>query len=201
MYTIKQAAARTGLSIPTIRAWERRYGVVSPDPDPGRLPALRRRPPSSGSPPCARWSRRTAGDRARQPNGSRRPASTWRHWPASARDRRWPANDRPAQSHVTAERAARRLRGGRQRSWTSTGWSGSSTRRSPPSGSSSPWTPWSFRRSVPSASHGLRATLMSAAEHAASETVRRRLAHFFDAARGPMMQVTGARRDAAGRPA
>jgi DNA-binding transcriptional MerR regulator/methylmalonyl-CoA mutase cobalamin-binding subunit len=31
MYTIKQAAARTGLSIPTIRAWERRYGVVSPD--------------------------------------------------------------------------------------------------------------------------------------------------------------------------
>ena len=30
MYTIKQAAARTGLTIPTIRAWERRYGVVSP---------------------------------------------------------------------------------------------------------------------------------------------------------------------------
>ena len=30
MYTIKQAAARTGVSVPTIRAWERRYGVVSP---------------------------------------------------------------------------------------------------------------------------------------------------------------------------
>ena len=30
MYTIKQAAARTGLTIPTIRAWERRYGVVQP---------------------------------------------------------------------------------------------------------------------------------------------------------------------------
>src|SRR4029079_60120 len=30
MYTIKQAATRTGLSIPTIRAWERRYGVVAP---------------------------------------------------------------------------------------------------------------------------------------------------------------------------
>jgi methanogenic corrinoid protein MtbC1 len=30
MYTIKQAAARTGLNVPTIRAWERRYGVVSP---------------------------------------------------------------------------------------------------------------------------------------------------------------------------
>lgn len=30
MYTIKQAAARTGLSIPTIRMWERRYGVIDP---------------------------------------------------------------------------------------------------------------------------------------------------------------------------
>jgi methanogenic corrinoid protein MtbC1 len=35
MYTIKQAAARTGLNIPVIRMWERRYGVVSP----GRTPA------------------------------------------------------------------------------------------------------------------------------------------------------------------
>lgn len=30
MYTIKQAAARTGLSVPIIRVWERRYGVVKP---------------------------------------------------------------------------------------------------------------------------------------------------------------------------
>jgi DNA-binding transcriptional MerR regulator/methylmalonyl-CoA mutase cobalamin-binding subunit len=30
VYTIKQAAIRTGLPIPTIRAWERRYGVVHP---------------------------------------------------------------------------------------------------------------------------------------------------------------------------
>jgi DNA-binding transcriptional MerR regulator/methylmalonyl-CoA mutase cobalamin-binding subunit len=30
MYTIKQAAQRTGITIPTIRVWERRYGVVSP---------------------------------------------------------------------------------------------------------------------------------------------------------------------------
>ena len=35
MYTIKQAAARTGLNVPVIRVWERRYGVVSP----GRTPA------------------------------------------------------------------------------------------------------------------------------------------------------------------
>jgi methanogenic corrinoid protein MtbC1 len=30
MYTIKQTAVRTGLNVPTIRAWERRYGVVHP---------------------------------------------------------------------------------------------------------------------------------------------------------------------------
>ncbi|MGZ6312029.1 MAG: MerR family transcriptional regulator, partial [Candidatus Limnocylindrales bacterium] len=30
MYTIKEAAARTGLGAPLIRAWERRYGVVKP---------------------------------------------------------------------------------------------------------------------------------------------------------------------------
>ena len=35
MYTIKQAAARTGLTVPIIRVWERRYGVVHP----GRTPA------------------------------------------------------------------------------------------------------------------------------------------------------------------
>ena len=31
MYTIKQAAARSGLSVSTVRAWERRYGVVHPE--------------------------------------------------------------------------------------------------------------------------------------------------------------------------
>ena len=35
MYTIKQAAERTGIAIPTIRMWERRYGVVSPTRTPG----------------------------------------------------------------------------------------------------------------------------------------------------------------------
>jgi methanogenic corrinoid protein MtbC1 len=34
MYTIKQAAARTGLSVPIIRVWERRYGVVRPSRTP-----------------------------------------------------------------------------------------------------------------------------------------------------------------------
>jgi DNA-binding transcriptional MerR regulator/methylmalonyl-CoA mutase cobalamin-binding subunit len=31
MYNIKQAAARAGVSVPVLRAWERRYGIVSPD--------------------------------------------------------------------------------------------------------------------------------------------------------------------------
>ncbi len=31
MYTIKQAAARTGVSVPLLRAWQRRYGVVDPE--------------------------------------------------------------------------------------------------------------------------------------------------------------------------
>jgi MerR family transcriptional regulator, light-induced transcriptional regulator len=30
MYTIKEAASRAGLSVPVLRAWERRYGIVSP---------------------------------------------------------------------------------------------------------------------------------------------------------------------------
>jgi methanogenic corrinoid protein MtbC1 len=31
MYTIKQAAARSGVSVPLLRAWERRYGIVEPE--------------------------------------------------------------------------------------------------------------------------------------------------------------------------
>lgn len=34
MYTIKQAAARAGVSVPVMRAWERRYGVVEPNRTP-----------------------------------------------------------------------------------------------------------------------------------------------------------------------
>jgi DNA-binding transcriptional MerR regulator/methylmalonyl-CoA mutase cobalamin-binding subunit len=35
MYTIKEAATRTGLTVPVLRAWERRYGVVAPVRTPG----------------------------------------------------------------------------------------------------------------------------------------------------------------------
>lgn len=35
MYTIRQAAARSGVGVALLRAWERRYGVVSPGRTPG----------------------------------------------------------------------------------------------------------------------------------------------------------------------
>ena len=35
MYTIKTVASRTGVAATTIRAWERRYGVVAPERSPG----------------------------------------------------------------------------------------------------------------------------------------------------------------------
>jgi methanogenic corrinoid protein MtbC1 len=31
MYTIKEAGVRTGIAVPLLRAWERRYGIVTPD--------------------------------------------------------------------------------------------------------------------------------------------------------------------------
>src|SRR5215213_11167645 len=34
MYNIKQAAARAGVSVPVLRAWERRYGIVAPERSP-----------------------------------------------------------------------------------------------------------------------------------------------------------------------
>lgn len=35
MYNIREAAARSGVGVPTLRAWERRYGVVQPTRSPG----------------------------------------------------------------------------------------------------------------------------------------------------------------------
>jgi MerR family transcriptional regulator, light-induced transcriptional regulator len=64
MYTIKQAAARTGLTVPVLRAWERRYGIVAPRRSAGgyriydeeaiaRLGAMRRLVHSGWSPSTA----------------------------------------------------------------------------------------------------------------------------------------------------
>ena len=64
MYTIKQAAARAGLTVPVLRAWERRYGIVSPERTPSgyrlyddaaiaRVRAMRRLVDSGMSPSAA----------------------------------------------------------------------------------------------------------------------------------------------------
>ncbi len=73
MYTIKQAAARTGVAVPTIRAWERRYGVVSPartaagyrlydEEAIARLSAMRRLVENDG------WRPSQAAERVREPD-------------------------------------------------------------------------------------------------------------------------------------
>ncbi|HKG57593.1 MAG TPA: MerR family transcriptional regulator [Candidatus Limnocylindrales bacterium] len=64
MYTIKQAAARSGVSVPLLRAWERRYHVVAPartasgyrlydEPAISRLRAMRRLVADGWSPSAA----------------------------------------------------------------------------------------------------------------------------------------------------
>ena len=77
MYTIKQAAARTGVAIPTIRAWERRYGVVDPTRT-AAATACTTTTRSSAYRRCGSWSRSRAGGRARRPSASRIRPSIWR---------------------------------------------------------------------------------------------------------------------------
>jgi MerR family transcriptional regulator, light-induced transcriptional regulator len=75
MYTIKQAASRAGVSVPLLRAWERRYGIVDPartdagyrlydDASIARLRAMRRLVDDGWSPRAAATSLRTADDEA-----------------------------------------------------------------------------------------------------------------------------------------
>ena len=188
MYTIKQAAARTGLTIPTIRAWERRYGVVSPERTEAgyrlydeaaieRLAAMRSLVEREG------WRPSQAADRIRTPGIDL--ASLARQATATGGS--------SGDQQIDSTGAARRSCGACLRC------------RSPAAG---------HRRDGAGPRRGLRCaavrardgrgclpgapcrrrawadgTLDVAAEHAASETVRRRLARFFDAARGPMMQT------------
>jgi DNA-binding transcriptional MerR regulator/methylmalonyl-CoA mutase cobalamin-binding subunit len=64
MYNISQAASRTGLTVPVLRAWERRYGIVEPRRSPAgyriydegaiaRLTAMRRLVQAGWSPSAA----------------------------------------------------------------------------------------------------------------------------------------------------
>ncbi len=75
MYTIGQAASRTGIPVALLRAWERRYGIVGPtrtasgyrlydDAAIARLRAMRRLVDDGWSPNAAAASLRTADDDA-----------------------------------------------------------------------------------------------------------------------------------------
>ena len=189
MYTIKQAAARTGLSIPTIRAWERRYGVVSPTRTPAgyrlyddaaieRLTAMRALVESDG------WRPSQAAERIATPGLDLAVLAA-----APAPDRTPVGDDRPAHAADRSGGAHRGLRGGcegpRHRP------PGADPRRGlrGPTVRARHGRRWSSRPSVPSVVAWAAGDLDVGAEHGASETVRRRLAHFFDAARGPMMHV------------
>ena len=92
MYTIKEAAVRAGLSIPLLRAWERRYGIVRPErtasgyrlydePSIQRLRAMRRLVNAGWSPSQAARQIETEGtapdsDIAAAPGPQRAGAST-----------------------------------------------------------------------------------------------------------------------------
>lgn len=188
MYTIKQAAARTGLTIPTIRAWERRYGVVSPDRTPAgyrlyddaaieRLSAMRSLVEIDG------WRPSQAADHLATPGLDL--ASVAGRTDAASRVTDAGRPTEPADVADGAVRAfvaaAGRLDiGGLERVLDDA------------------FASQRFELAMDAIVFpALRALgrawadgeLDVAAEHAASETVRRRLAHFFDAARGPMVSV------------
>ena len=111
MYTIKQAAIRTGLPIPTIRAWERRYGVIRSRADRERLPPVRRRGDRAARRDApARRGRRDAAEPGRGPGACRRcrpsRASRTRARRALVDDRRrpWRASAGGGHGHAVVRR-------------------------------------------------------------------------------------------------
>lgn len=183
MYTIKQAAARSGVSVPTIRAWERRYGVVSP-------------------------ARTAAGYRLYDEDAVERLAAMrflvetegWR--PSQAAERvKDPAIDLAALAARGADGPAGRTEGVTTPSATSSGDAAVAfvsaaqrvdvhvMERILDEAFATQRFELAMDAVVFPALRGIgeawsAGELDVAAEHAASETVRRRLARFFDAARG-----------------
>ena len=195
MYTIKQAAARTGLSVPIIRVWERRYGVVQPSRTPAgyrlyddesiaRLAAMRRLVAEEG------WQPSQAAQRVLEPGTD------------------LGALERPVASDPVQRCPAQAAPMPPDPGWAWSPTSGTAIARRP---SCSAFLAAAHELDVPAmerildesfASHrfelaieGLVSPALRAigiawaqdeidvgAEHAASETVRRRLARFYDAA-------------------
>jgi len=183
MYTIKQAAARTGVAIPTIRAWERRYGVVHPARTPAgyrlydegdieRLAAMRFLVETEG------WRPSQAAERVMDPTvelaslAAVRPSTDV----ADVEDRAGRSGRPPAVAVEAFIGAAQRVDMHAMDRLLDEAFA---TQR----------FELTMDEVVFPALRGIgRAWEMGdldvAAEHAASETVRRRLARFFDASRG-----------------
>lgn len=185
MYTIKQAAARTNLAVATLRAWERRYGVVQPtrtaagyrlydDASLARLAAMRQLVVAEGWRPSQAAQRvLTADTDLGSIVGGAQPAGL-----GAALDLRAPDSASLATGFVAAfVDAARRLDVPRIDSILDETFA---TQR----------FELALEAVVFPALHAVGAAWAAGeidvgAEHAASESVRRRLAHFYDAsARG-----------------
>jgi DNA-binding transcriptional MerR regulator/methylmalonyl-CoA mutase cobalamin-binding subunit len=182
MYTIKQAAARTGVSVPTIRAWERRYSVVSPVRTPAgyrlydedaveRLAAMRVLVEAEG------WRPSQAAERVKDPAVDLAAlAARGVDGPARRSDDGARSIASPAEAVLAFVSAAQRV-------------DVQVLERILDDAFATQRFELAMDAVVFPALRGIgeawsAGELDVAAEHAASETVRRRLARFFDAARG-----------------
>jgi MerR family transcriptional regulator, light-induced transcriptional regulator len=177
VYTIKQAAQRTGIAIPTIRVWERRYGVVAPtrtaagyrlydDDAIARLHAMQHLIEREG------WRPSQAAERIRGADDAE-----LRTIFATAGDR---APDLPASTTTTADAIEAIVDGARRLDLRS-------IERTLDEAFAAQRFEGAMDGVVFPALRGIgdawdRAELDVAREHAASETIRRRIAHYFDAA-------------------
>jgi DNA-binding transcriptional MerR regulator len=178
MYTIKQAANRTGISIPTIRVWERRYSVVAPTRTPAgyrlydedaiaRLVAMRQLIEHEG------WRPSQAADRVRSADPEELASISTRS-PSAGPPRMVDGTQEVEQAVEDLVDAARRrdIRG---------------VERTLDDAFAAQRFEAAMDRVVFPALRGIGAAwregdLDVAQEHAASETIRRRIAHYFDAA-------------------
>jgi DNA-binding transcriptional MerR regulator/methylmalonyl-CoA mutase cobalamin-binding subunit len=196
MYTIKQAAARTGLNVPVIRAWERRYGVVKPSRTPAgyrlyddesiaRLVAMRYLVADEG------WRPSQAAKRVLEPGVDLQALSR----ALAGRDPDRSALRQPRSAALGSALAtnANRGSGDRERSLVDAFLSAAQLLDSPAMERilDESFASQRFELTIEGVvSPALRAIgsawaneeIDVGAEHAASETVRRRLARFFDAA-------------------
>jgi DNA-binding transcriptional MerR regulator len=187
MYTIKQAAQRTGIAIATIRVWERRYGVVAPtrtaagyrlydEAAIARLHAMHQLVEREG------WRPSQAAERIRSADDDE-----LRTISGTAGDR---AADRPL-STTNADAIDAVVDGARRLDLRSIERTLDETFAAQRFEGAMDAVVFPALRGIGDAWG--RGELDVAREHAASETIRRRIAHYFDAAadgtRGPMVVI------------